>query len=65
VNLVASSAGLSAGVYTATLVLQSVNTIPQFVNVPITFTIGGSGNISISSLGNGASFAQAFAPGES
>lgn len=63
VNLVASGAGLADGAYTATLVLQSVNTIPQFVNVPITFTIGGSSNVSISGVTNGASFQQAFAPG--
>jgi uncharacterized protein (TIGR03437 family) len=63
VNVVASGAGLANGVYTATLVLQSVNTIPQFVNVPITFTIGGSSNINITSVANGASFQQAFAPG--
>jgi uncharacterized protein (TIGR03437 family) len=63
VKLAASATGLAAGVYTATLVLQSVNTIPQFVNVPIAFTIGGSSKISISAVANGASFQQAFAPG--
>jgi uncharacterized protein (TIGR03437 family) len=63
VKLAASATGLAAGVYTATLVLQSVNTIPQFVNVPITFTVGGSSKISISAIANGASFQQAFAPG--
>jgi uncharacterized protein (TIGR03437 family) len=63
VNLVASGAGLASGVYTAMLVFESVNTIPQFVNVPITLTIGASSSVSISSVGNGASFQQAFAPG--
>ena len=63
VNLVASGAGMAPGAYTATLVLQSVNTIPQFVNVPITFTIGASSNIGISGVTNAASFQQAFAPG--
>jgi uncharacterized protein (TIGR03437 family) len=63
VNLAASGAGLAPGAYTATLVIQSVNTIPQFVNVPITFVIGASSNINITNLGNGASFQQAFAPG--
>jgi uncharacterized protein (TIGR03437 family) len=63
VNLVASAAGLSPGVYTATLVLQSVNTVPQFVNVPVTFTIGGSSNISITAVTNGASFQPGSAPG--
>jgi hypothetical protein len=36
----ASGVGLPNGVYTATLVVQSLNTVPQFVNVPVTFTIG-------------------------
>jgi uncharacterized protein (TIGR03437 family) len=63
VNLAASGAGLAPGAYTTTLIIQSVNTIPQFVNVPITFVIGASSNINITNLGNGASFQQAFAPG--
>jgi uncharacterized protein (TIGR03437 family) len=63
VNLVATGGSLTPGVYTATLVLQSVNTIPQFVNVPITFTIGASGNMSISSISNSFSYFAAFAPG--
>ena len=63
VKLVASAAGMESGVYTATLVFQSVNTIPQFVNVPITFVIGASNSIGIEGVANGASFEQAFAPG--
>jgi uncharacterized protein (TIGR03437 family) len=63
VNLVLSAAGLASGVYTANLVFQSVNTIPQFVNVPVTFTIGASSSVVISGVTNGASFLQTFAPG--
>jgi uncharacterized protein (TIGR03437 family) len=63
VMLVASAAGMESGVHTATLVFQSVNTIPQFVNVPITFVIGASNSISIDGVANGASFEQVFAPG--
>ncbi|MBZ5726717.1 MAG: Ig-like domain repeat protein [Acidobacteriia bacterium] len=63
VNLVASAAGLSSGVYSASLVFQSVKTIPQFVNVPVTFTIGASSAISISGVTNAASYQQAVAPG--
>ena len=63
VNILASAGGLPNGVYTANLVFQSVNTIPQFVNVPVTFTVGGSSSISIAGVSNGASFEQAFAPG--
>jgi uncharacterized protein (TIGR03437 family) len=63
INLVASAAGLANGAYTATLVLQSVNTAPQFVNVPIAFTIGASSGVSIAAVTNGASFKQSFGPG--
>ncbi|MBZ5621265.1 MAG: Ig-like domain repeat protein [Acidobacteriia bacterium] len=63
VNLSASTAGLANGVYTATLVFQSLNTIPQFINVPVTFTVGASSAVTISSVANAASFQQAFAPG--
>jgi len=63
VNLVASAAGMSNGAYTATLVVQSTNTIPQFVNVPLTFTIGASSAISIGGVAHGASYQQLFAPG--
>jgi len=63
VNLVAASGGIPNGVHTANLVFQSVNTIPQFVNVPVTFTVGASSSVSISGVTNGASFGQSFAPG--
>ena len=63
VRLVASSPGLDNGVYTATLVFQSVNTIPQFVNVPVTFTAGASSSTVITAVANAASNQQAFAPG--
>jgi uncharacterized protein (TIGR03437 family) len=64
VNLVASSPGLFNGAYTATLVFQSVNTIPQFVNVPITLTVGAApNNISIGGVANAASYGSATAPG--
>jgi uncharacterized protein (TIGR03437 family) len=63
VNLVASAAGMGNGAYTATLVVQSMNTIPQFVNVPVTFTIGASSTISIGGVAHGASFQHVYAPG--
>jgi uncharacterized protein (TIGR03437 family) len=59
VYLVAAAPGLANGAYTTTLVLQSPNTTPQFVNVPVTFTIGPS----IGGIANGASFAHVYAPG--
>jgi len=54
---------MANGAYTATLVVQSINTIPQFVNVPLTFTIGGSSAISIGGVAHGASFLHVYAPG--
>ncbi|HEV3196522.1 MAG TPA: protease pro-enzyme activation domain-containing protein [Bryobacteraceae bacterium] len=63
VNLTASASGLPNGVYTATLVFQSLNTIPQFVNVPVTLVVGGSSAIKINAVTNAASFVPAAAPG--
>ncbi len=63
VNLVAAAPGLANGAYTTTLVFQSVNTIPQFVDVPVAFTIGASTTTSIGGVANGASFAHVYAPG--
>jgi uncharacterized protein (TIGR03437 family) len=63
VTVKASGAGLANGEYAATLVLQSVNTMPQFVNVPVTFSNGLSSTTAIGGVTNGASFQQAAAPG--
>jgi uncharacterized protein (TIGR03437 family) len=57
------STGLANGAYTATLVFQSVNTLPQFVNVPVTFVIGASSFISIGGIANAASYELYAAPG--
>jgi hypothetical protein len=56
VNVTASAAALGSGVYTATLVLQSLNTSPQFINVPVTLTVGGAKDMSVSAVQNAASF---------
>ena len=63
VNLVAAATGLANGAYTATLIFQSANTTPQFVNVPVTFTIGASSAISIAAVAHGASYQHVYAPG--
>lgn len=63
VFLTAASSGLANGAYTATLVFQSVNTLPQFINVPVTFVIGASPFISIDGIANAASYELAAAPG--
>ena len=45
------------------LVIQSVNTVPQVINVPIAFVVGASPSINIHGVSNAASFMTAFAPG--
>jgi uncharacterized protein (TIGR03437 family) len=63
VTLVAAAPGLASGAYTTTLVFQSANTTPQFVNVPVTFTVGASSAISIGGVAHGASYQHLYAPG--
>lgn len=62
VALTASAAGLAPGVYNATLLIQAADVVPQFLEVPVVFTVGSSG-ATIGGVSNGASFQQAFAPG--
>jgi uncharacterized protein (TIGR03437 family) len=45
------------------LTIQSVDAIPQAINVPIAFVVGASPSIDIHGLSNAASFKTAFAPG--
>jgi uncharacterized protein (TIGR03437 family) len=63
IALSASSAGLSRGVYTTTLSIQSAGSTPQAVNVPVTFVVGSSSTTVISGVAHGASFKTVFAPG--
>jgi uncharacterized protein (TIGR03437 family) len=58
-----SAAGLARGVYSATLVIQAPNAAPQYLNVPVTLTVGASSAISIAAVANAASFKAGFAPG--
>jgi uncharacterized protein (TIGR03437 family) len=62
-RLQASSAALVNGVYNATLVIQAMNAIPQYINVPVVFMVGASSTTSIGAVTNGASFNDALAPG--
>lgn len=62
VTLTASAAGLPTGVYNATLLIQAADAAPQFLEVPVVFTVGSSG-ATIGGVSNGASFQPAFAPG--
>ncbi len=63
VNLTASATRLVPGVYNATLVIQALNTAPQYIMVPVSFTIGRASDMSISAAVNAASFQKVFAPG--
>jgi uncharacterized protein (TIGR03437 family) len=63
VSLSANASGLAGGAYQALLVFQSVNTYPQFIDVPVLFGVGLTANVNITGLANGASFQQVYAPG--
>jgi uncharacterized protein (TIGR03437 family) len=58
-----NAAGLSRGAYLGTVTVQSPDTIPQAINIPVTFVVGNSQSTAITAIANGASYAQAFAPG--
>jgi len=62
-TVTASSAGLANGVYNATVLIESASGTPQFMSVPVVLVAGGSGNISIGGVTNGASYKTVFAPG--
>jgi uncharacterized protein (TIGR03437 family) len=62
-NLTVNSTGLSSGAYTGTVLVLAADTVPQSIQIPVTFVVGASGSISIAAIANGASYAQAFAPG--
>ena len=63
VTVTASGAGLTNGAYLADLSIQSLNTIPQFSDVLVALLIGGSPNLTIGGVSNGASFQVGAAPG--
>ena len=63
ITITASGSGLANGVYLADLAFQSTNTMPQFVNLPVKFTVGQSSSLSIQAVSNGASFQTGAAPG--
>ena len=62
-RIAVNAAGLSRGAYTGLVTVQSNDTIPQAINVPVTFVVGTSQSTVITAIANGASYAQAFAPG--
>lgn len=63
-TLTARGAGFGNGAYRALLVFQSNNASPQTLTVPVMFILGpNSSGISISSMGNAASYKPVAAPG--
>ncbi len=63
-QLQASAASLSNGVYNALLSIQAQDALPQSIQVPVSLVVGASTGISITGIGNAASGAQSFAPGQ-
>ena len=62
-GLTASATGLSNGVYTAILAIQSTNAIPQVIDVPVTLVVSPSSTTEITGVVNAASLEPAAAPG--
>ena len=65
ITLTASGAGYEPGAYRATIVLQSPNAAPQYIDVPVMFVIGGSAAApNIGAIVNVAAAAAGASPGE-
>ncbi|HWC98528.1 MAG TPA: protease pro-enzyme activation domain-containing protein [Candidatus Sulfopaludibacter sp.] len=63
INLQASAAGLSPGVYMATVNVQATDAVPQVVSFPVTFVVSPSSSTSIAGVGNAFSGGTTVAPG--
>jgi uncharacterized protein (TIGR03437 family) len=63
VNIQASAAGLSPGVYHAVVSIQAMDAVPQAIDLPVTFVVGGSASTQITGLENAFSLQSACAPG--
>jgi uncharacterized protein (TIGR03437 family) len=63
ITLTANGAGFEPAAYRATITIQSPNAVPQVLNVPIMFVLGGSSSISITGVANTASFQSVVSPG--
>jgi hypothetical protein len=58
-----AAAGLSKGVYQATVTIVPYGTTPQSIDVPVTFVVGASDELSVDHASNAASYAKVYAPG--
>ncbi len=63
VNIQASAAGLSPGVYNAVVSIQAVDAMPQVIQIPVTFVVGGSSTTQITAVGNAWTGNTTAAPG--
>jgi uncharacterized protein (TIGR03437 family) len=64
ITLTASSPGFEPGAYRATIVIQSPNAIPQYLNIPVMYVLGGSSSgPAITAVANTASFKTVASPG--
>jgi uncharacterized protein (TIGR03437 family) len=64
ITLTASGAGFEPGVYRATVVIQSANAVPQYINVPVMFVLGGSSSgTAIAGVANPATYQTTASPG--
>jgi len=61
--LLASGTGLSNGVYDATIVIQSTNTVPQSSSVRVVFALGRSLTTTVDAISNAAALNPVAAPG--
>ena len=62
-RITVNAAGLSRGAYTGLVSVQSDDALPQVIHIPVTFVVGASETTVVTAIANGASYAQAFAPG--
>jgi uncharacterized protein (TIGR03437 family) len=61
--LMANGAGFEPAAYRAMVTIQSPNAVPQVINVPVMFVLGGSASVTIGGIGNAANFQPAVSPG--
>lgn len=63
VTLTANGAGFEPGAYRATIVIQSPNALPQYIDVPVLFSLGASQAVSIAGVEMTAGFQLTGSPG--
>jgi uncharacterized protein (TIGR03437 family) len=62
-KITVNAAGLSRGAYRGVVTVLSSDSLPQAIGIPVAFVVGTSQSTVITAIANGASYAQAFAPG--